>query len=814
MATFKKFYNSLSSEPDKGKAFEHFVKWFLKNDPEWSTQVDEIWLWDDYPDRWGRDLGIDLVFRHKNGQTWSVQAKGYDHDYYVTYTDMSKFVAQSGNRLIDRMLLICTTDHLGTNAKSIIKDNNIVTYLHTEFQNSDIEYPPNIRELNKGKRKPKPKPEDKYEYQAEAINFVVKHLKKNDRCQLLMACGTGKSYTTLWIKEKLKAKRTLVLVPSLSLLSQLLKDWTFAANKLFEVLCVCSDKTVGKKDYDSLIESTDDLHFPVTSDANDIKQFLKKDTSQVIFCTYQSSPLIAEAQRYKRFPDFDLVIADEAHRCAGKVDSAFSTILDNQKIKASKRIFATATPRIYSSNLKRSAERKGVEIACMDDHEIFGVVAHKLSFSESISRGLLTDYKVVIVGIDDQTISKWIKNRELVGTDNKLLTDAASLAAMIGLIKTIGEKEYDLRRIITFHNRVKGAKQFKDDVLEVIDWINPSKRPKGEIWTDSIDGTMTADVRNKKLKKLKELKKKERGIISNARCLSEGVDVPALDGIGFFEPRRSPIDIIQAVGRAIRLSQDKKHGVIFIPVFIEKGEDPELKIEASNFKPVWDIVNALKSHDDVLSEELDEYRFRLGKKSSPIVSPFTDDKIIIDFPESVDQTFVDKFKTILVEKTTESWMFWYGLLEGYAEEYGDCLVPEGYISEDGFTLGSWVASQRGKRDSMSQERRERLEALPEWVWDALEAAWEAGYSHLKEYIEEHRDTLIPVRYKTEDGYPLANWVGNQRSHRESLSQERIEQLEALPGWVWDVLEAAWEAGYSHLKEYIEELYPVSTKWTK
>ncbi len=349
-----------------------------------------------------------------------------------------------------------------------------------------------------------------------------------------MACGTGKSYTSLWIKENSNQRELFVLVPSLSLLSQLLKDWTFAANQPFDVLCVCSDQTVGHRDYDALIESTDELHFPVTSDVDEIKTFLKQDKNQVIFCTYHSSSLIAESQKYTGLPDFDLVIADEAHRCAGKVESAFSTILDNTKIKARKRIFATATPRIYSSNVKKKSEDRGVKISCMDDHDVFGEVAHKLTFSESISRGLLTDYKVVIVGIDDKTISTWIKDRELVSASGEVVTDAASLAGMIGLIKVMGEKEYDLRRIITFHNRVKGAKQFKDDVLEVLNWIKPSKRPKGDIWTDSIDGTMSADVRNRKLKKLKGLKDEERGIISNARCLSEGVDVPALDGIGFF----------------------------------------------------------------------------------------------------------------------------------------------------------------------------------------------------------------------------------------------------------------------------------------
>jgi len=805
VANYNQFYKSLDAEPDKGKAFEIFVKWFLKNDPIWSTQVHEIWLWDDYPDRWSPDCGIDLVFNHENGQTWSVQAKAYNPDYYVKLDDIKGFISESNHPLIDRMLLICTTDHLGTRAKLRIKINNVVTFLQTEFEKSKIDFPPNIRELNKAKRKEKPKPEGDYEYQQEAIDNVVSHLKENDRCKLLMACGTGKSYTSLWIKEKLKSKRTLVLVPSLSLLSQLLKDWTFAANKPFEVLCVCSDKTVGKKDYDSLIESTDDLHFPVTSDINDIKKFLKQDKNQVIFCTYQSSPLIAESQKYKRFPDIDLIIADEAHRSAGKVNSAFSTVLYNQKIKASKRIFATATPRIYTSNVKKKSENRGVEIASMDDENLFGKVAHTLSFGESISRGFLTDYKVVIVGIDDQTISEWIENRELVETDTEILTDAQSLASMIGLIKVMNEKKYDLKRIITFHNRIEGAKQFKDEILEVINWIKPTKRPKREIWSEYIEGKMTVDKRNRILKKLKALKGNERGIVSNARCLSEGVDVPALDGIVFFDPRKSPTDIIQAVGRAIRLSKGKKHGVIFIPVFIEEGEDPESKIESSNFKPIWDVVNALKSHDDVLKEELDQFRLELGKKSISTVSSFSGDKIVIDLPISIDQNFANQLRTILVENTTESWMFWYGLLLKFQDENGDCRVKKTFKTDDGYSLGIWVDNQRAlaKNGKMSQERMEKFDALEGWDWTPYSSDWEEGFACLKAFMRKNRHCIVLRDHVTPNGFTLGQWVNNQRGRKDDLSQDRLKRLTAI-GFVWDVLSYQWKEGFKYLKEYEQE----------
>ncbi|MCH8078517.1 MAG: DEAD/DEAH box helicase family protein [Proteobacteria bacterium] len=685
MATFKEFYNSLSSEPDKGKAFERFVKWFLKNDPVWSTHVDEIWLWDEYPDRWGADLGIDLIFKHKNGETWSVQAKCYDPDNSISKPDIDSFISESGGKTINKRLLIATTDRIGKNALGTLERNNVVHFLKSDFEHSAINYPSSLSELYKVKKKEKPKPDGDYQYQLEAIESVTNSFKDHDRCRLVMACGTGKSYISLWIKEHLSAKRTLVLVPSLGLLSQLLHDWTFTNSSPFEILCVCSDKTVGKKNYDEMIHSSSDLAFPVTSDVNEIKQFLMSDKNQVIFSTYQSSPLVAEAQSDKSIPEFDFVVADEAHRCAGKVDSAFSAVLDGNLIRARKRLFATATPRIYSSSVKKKAEERGVEVASMDDEEIFGKVAHTLSFSEAISLGRLTDYKVVIIGVDDQMISEWIQNRELVGTDTEINTDAQSLASMIGLIKAIND--YDLRRIISFHNRIINAVTMNSEIKEVLQWMKHENRPQGNLWGEHIDGKMPTSDRNKILKRLKELKTDERGIVSNARCLSEGVDVPALDGIAFFDPRRSQIDIIQAVGRAMRLSEEKKFGIIFIPVFIENGEDPVSRIEASNFKPVWDIINALKAHDDALSEELDQYRTQLGRKSRSIISSFSTNKIVFDLPRNIDQTFANNLKTILVERTTESWMFWYGLLEKYVNEHGHSRVSQGDKTEDGFALG-------------------------------------------------------------------------------------------------------------------------------
>jgi predicted helicase len=469
MASFSQLLCSLDADPDKrGKQFERFVKWFLTIDPEWSTQVEKVWLWKDYPGRWGRDCGVDLVFEHKNGQTWAVQAKCYAPTYEITKPDVDKFLSETNRKKIDHRLLMATTDRLGANAKQVIEaqEKPVVRYLRIQFDNAAVNYPDDIHSLECGKRKP---PHNPHKYQLDAIENVVSGFKTAERGQLIMACGTGKTLISLWVKERLDAKRTLVLVPSLGLLSQILNDWTAQARVPFDALCVCSDQTAGRneEEEDEAFSSVSDLAFPVTdrdpaTAQTEIAQFLKGNGHRVIFSTYHSSPLIAEAQHDSSVPCFDLIVADEAHRCAGKVDNAFATVLNGTRIRGTRRLFATATPRTYRRSLKKKAEEIGVEVVDMDDEAVFGKRLHVLTFGEAIRREWLTDYRVVIVGVDDETIAEWIRTRRIVATVTGIETDAQSLAAEIGLIKAI--KDWDLQRIITFHNRVKRAKRFSQEL--------------------------------------------------------------------------------------------------------------------------------------------------------------------------------------------------------------------------------------------------------------------------------------------------------------------------------------------------------------
>ncbi len=781
----------------RGRQFEQLCRWYLQNAPEHRNKIKRVWLWADWPERWGVDAGIDLVAETHEGELWAIQSKAYDPAYSIKKSDVDTFLSESSRPQFAYRLLIATTDGIGDNAyRTLVEQEKPVGIaLRSHLDASEVEWPSDFDSLLPARPHPKtPRP-----HQTEAIADVRLGFADAERGQLIMACGTGKTLVALWAAEALKSQRTLVLVPSLTLLSQTLREWTANSIDAFDYLAVCSDDTVASG-HDAMVSWTADLGLPVTTDATAIEGFLRSEGRGVVFATYQSSQRIAEAQA-NGAPQFDLVIADEAHRCTGPTSGDFATVLDADKIRARRRLFMTATPRYFTDRVKKVAGEADYEVASMDDDGRFGRVFHQLTFGKAIERDLLSDYQVLVVGVDDEMCAAYVERGAFVTLDGKHVTDARTLASHIAIAKAV--KKYDLKKTITFHGRVNKARAFSSMFPAVVEAMPEDERPDGEVWSRYVSGEMATSKRDVLLQQFRQLDEDHRGLFANARCLAEGVDVPAIDGVAFIDPRSSTVDIVQAVGRAIRKSADKTHGTIVLPVFLRTGADVEATLDDSSFKSVWQVLNALRAHDNVLAEELDALRRGTGRVGSGIVHRPA--KIELDVPVRVGSEFSRAFDVRLVQQTTGSWEFWFALLQRFAQREGDTRVPVAHREND-FRLGHWVNGQRTAfmKGQLSEERQRRLRALPGWTWDARADQWEIGFAELLRFVNREGHSLVPDECSG-DGFGLGVWVGTQRAvyAKGQLSEERQHRLGALPQWAWDTRANRWEAALATLVKYVE-----------
>jgi superfamily II DNA or RNA helicase len=694
-------------------------------------------------------------------------------------------------------MLVATTDGLSANAQRMLTDQHVVRVMLSDLQASLDVWPSSIDHLDQRPVQPKATPRP---HQQQAISGVTTGMRDHDRGQLIMACGTGKTLTALWITEQLKPAVTLVLVPSLNLLSQTLSEWAKNTTSEWSYLCVCSDDTVNKSD-DQAISTVDELPFEVTTNPDDIAIFLTHSGTRIIFSTYQSSARVAQAQQLTG-TTFNLVICDEAHRLTGKTEADYATVLDNSKIVAEKRLFMTATPRTYTPAAKSKAEDRGVDITSMDDETVYGPVLHKLSFGEAIKQELLSDYRVLIVGVTDPQVQELIDRREIVSVNDTVTTDARTLAAHIGLAKAT--KDYNLKRTISFHSRIKSAGQFAQDHIKILDWLPDTHKPSGVTWTGTISGAMNTGERRRLLTQLKQDDQDRHALLTNARCLTEGVDVPSLDGVAFIDPRSSQVDIIQAVGRAIRKSANKEIGTIVLPVLIPTDADAEHALEDTAFKPIWAILNALKSHDEELAVELNNLRTELGRTGKVEQLP---DRLVEDLPADIDSIlpgFSYKLSIAILQHSTTSWEWWFGLLLQHASQTGNAYVAKSQ-SFRGAKLGTWVAHQRENYQSqrLSHDRIQRLEELPNWSWDLFSDQWKTMYALLLEHVKAHGTSRLPRSFVLSDGTRLGLWVSVQRKPkvRATQSDERRKLLEAIRDWTWDPFDTEWEETFSAMLAY-------------
>ena len=614
---FKTFLNEIrrkaKTEREKGTFFERAIRDFLKQSPEYSFE--SVWLWANWPDLRKykfskKDLGIDLVAKEKEtGTFWAIQCKCFDESHQVNKIDIDSFFTHSGKNPFKVRLIVTTTNNWGVNAEESLKNQTKeckVLDLH-DLETADFEW---------SFQKVKKRAEQKYlrDHQREAVRKSEEHFKRENRGKLIMACGTGKTFTSLRVVEKITPKNACVLflAPSISLISQTLKEYAWQRKKSQRYLAVCSDVKAGKDDdgYD-----INDLQISPTTKPTKIAERLKLKSGQrtIVFSTYQSLDKIKKAQQLGA-PEFDLVICDEAHRTTGveagegengkTTGNYFTRINDKNYVKAKKRLYMTATPKIYSEKIKSKARKYEVDIHSMDEEYVYGKEIYRLDFSDAIEKKLLADYKVIILTIDEQYMSDNIQE-VLEGT----LLDLGDASRLVGCYKALrdqGSKKEGIKlsRAVGFLNTIKDSKNVKQEFAKVVKVLDDHKNDGFTCETEHIDGTDSSIIRNKKLDWLKEdagqTEREEKicRILLNSKCLTEGIDVPSLDAVMFLHPRKSQVDVVQAVGRIMRKQKGKNYGYVILPVVIPAGKPPEKALnDNETYKVVWQVLNALRSHD-------------------------------------------------------------------------------------------------------------------------------------------------------------------------------------------------------------------------
>ncbi len=651
----REFRQGSQTEREKGGKFERLMKGYLLTSPMYAKTLKTVWLWGEFPFRsqfGGSDLGIDLVAQTYEGEYWAIQCKCYLPETAIDKAEVDSFISTSGKSFqtesrqvyFAHRLWISTTNKWGTNAEQTIENqtppiNRLSLY---ELENDAVDWE-KIQEgvFGDGSRQ---KPYEVRDHQKQALEKAAEYFKTHDRGKMIMACGTGKTFTSLRLAEQETGGKGLVLflVPSIALLGQMLREWMAQTVKDIYPICICSDSGVSKKTSQNEDEtySVVDLALPASTNVAEIVRRLRyaeesnKDGMTVVFSTYQSIDVISEAQRRllegdgkgvftkegDEFGIFDLIICDEAHRTTGVTlkgseDSNFVKVHYNEFIKAKKRVYMTATPRLYTDEAKSKADRAEAILCSMDDVNLYGEEFYKIGFGEAVDKGLLSDYKVLILTINDENISPTLRQYL---TNEKGEVNADDAGKIVGCINALSKKiigdaqdilktdPEPMKKAVAFCSTIKVSKattellnNCKDEYLA--DFTEDEKKGIVNVVSQHIDGTMSAPIRDEKLSWLKSASETDNDcrILTNVRCLSEGVDVPSLDAVLFLSPRNSQVDVVQSVGRVMRTAPGKKYGYIIIPVVIPPDMDANEAMDNSDrFKVVWTVLNALRAHDD------------------------------------------------------------------------------------------------------------------------------------------------------------------------------------------------------------------------
>ena len=643
MATeFATVLNSLransNTDNDLGNSFEQLTKVFLENDDIQKDEFSKVWHYSDWAKTQTNyssiDIGIDLVAKLKKEDGFcAIQCKCFQANRSISKADLDSFISASATPDFKRLLLVDTSSlPLSKNAQKVFDnlETEFIRIQQSQLESSRINWTSFVNDgeiILKEKKTP-------LDHQIKAISAVKQGFSNSDRGKLIMACGTGKTFTSLSIVEEIlnQSGKVLYMVPSLSLMSQTIREWKNDSKKEFNAFSACSDKKVGKRKIteDQIDINLNQLAFPATTNPEKLSEQVIKAESEkltVIFSTYHSIDVISKAQKKFDMGDFDLIICDEAHRTTGATfigeeDSNFVKIHDNEYISGKKRLYMTATPKIYGESAQRKEQEGEVKLYPMDNEDIFGKTFFYRGFGWAVENNLLSDYKVVVLNINEQQVSDRIQSQFTEGNELNL-ADATKMIGCYKALAKIGIADSSpqdfktikpMRKALAFLQTINASKLFSDQFSDVINEYQLNEKVSDlyksnlEVEIHHVDGGFNAEERNDELRWLEDdTNENNCRILSNARCLTEGVDVPALDAVMFLHPRKSQIDVVQSVGRVMRKSEGKKIGYVIIPIAVAPGISATKALQDNErYKVVWQILNALRTHDERLDSTINK----------------------------------------------------------------------------------------------------------------------------------------------------------------------------------------------------------------
>lgn len=645
MSTFNELVNQiddqLTNQRDRGTAFEKLAVAYLKNEPAFKNKYSNVWMLNEVPDEFQipkQDTGVDIVAQDRvTGKLTAVQAKYYKGK--VGKDTINSFIAETGKEYYTDGMIISSTDDWNKNAKKATEElsKDIAIIGLSQLQNANFDW--QLFDFDSYKKDLTYKAKKLRDYQKEAISNALAYFKDRSRGKLIMAPGTGKTFTSLKIAEALMNEsgggtyNVLYLVPSIQLLSQTLFNWNSDKSDDLSMISfsVVSDRKATKKKSGEDDLSAKDIGFPATTNVDEfmanyanIKKQSQK-TMTVVFSTYQSIDVISKAQK-QGYPEFDLIISDEAHRTTGASQmgdaSVFTKVHDNDIVKGKLRLYQTATPKVYGPEAKKKADDNSMVISSMDDETKYGTEIFRLGFGDAVSRGYLTDYKVSVLAVSETFVNKEMQKVMASSTSELKTSDIGKIIgvwnAMVKRNGITGEIDgAPMKRAIAFTDTIAHSKQIAKEFNYVInDYLGAQAEDSFTVDVHHVDGGLNALQKKTELDWLaNDIADNEARLLSNVRFLTEGIDVPNLDAVIFLSPKKSQVDIVQAVGRIMRKFEGKEYGYIIIPIVIDTNSDPADVLDSNDkYKEVWQVLNALRSTDERFDAEIN--KLELNKKKS------------------------------------------------------------------------------------------------------------------------------------------------------------------------------------------------------